>query len=100
EDHVGDDVDVPETAAEAADQHEAELQQPVGQAADVHEIRGEDEQRDREQDVAVEQPVENLLGGGAEVEPRQQQIEDRGYDHRMTDRQAERAEQNDRDDAE
>ena len=55
--------------------------------------------RNREQDVAVEQPVEDLLGGGAEVETRQQQIEDRAGDHGMADRQAEGAEQNDRDDA-
>ena len=67
-----------EAAAEAPDQHEAELQQPVGEAADIHQVGRQDEQRDREQHVAVEQAVEDLLGGGAEIEPRQQQIEDRG----------------------
>ena len=68
-DHVGDDVDVAKATAKTADQDEAELQQPIGQAADVHQVGGEDEQRDREQHVAVEQAVEDLLGGCAEIEP-------------------------------
>ncbi len=98
-DHVGNDVDVTQTAAKTADQNETELQQPIRQAADVHQVGGEDEQRNRQQDVAVEQAVEDLLGGGAEIEPGQQQIEDRGDDHRMADRQAKRSETDDGDDA-
>ena len=47
---------------------EAELQQPVGQAADIHQVGRQDEQRDCEQDVAVEQPVEDLLGSSSEIE--------------------------------
>ena len=53
-----------------------------------------------EQDVAVEQAVEDLLGGGAEIETGEQKVQDRRRDHRVPDRQAERAEQDDRDDAE
>ena len=101
EDHVRDDVDVAEAAAEATDQHEAEAQQTVGQPADVHQVGGEDEQRNREQDVAVEQAVEDLLGGGAEVETRQ--AADRGSSRRSSNgRSAGRAtpSSNDRDDAE
>ena len=94
-DHIGDDVDVAQPAAKTADQDEAELKQPVGQAADVHQIGGEDEKRDRQQDVAVEQAVEDLLGRGAEIETRQQEIEDRGGDHGVPDRQAERAQEDD-----
>ena len=58
EDDVRHHVDVPEPAAEAADEHEAELQQPVGEAAGVHQVGGEDEQRHRQQHVAVEQAVQ------------------------------------------
>ena len=99
EDDVGHDVDVAEAAAEAADQHEAELEQPVGQAAGVHEVGGEDEQRHRQQHVAVEQAVQDLLGGGAEVEARTGEVEDRGADHRQPDRQAEEREHDQHDDA-
>ena len=44
EDDVGHHVDVAETAAEASDEQEAEFEQPVGQAAAVHEFGREDEQ--------------------------------------------------------
>ena len=89
------DVDVAEAAAEAPDQHVAEAQQVVGHLADVHQLGGEQEQRHREQHVAVVQAVEDLLGRGAEVEACEQQIEDRAGDHRIADRQAEQAEAHD-----
>ena len=55
--------------------------------------------RHRQQHVAVEEPVEDLLGGGAEVEPRNEQVEDRGADHRQPDRQAQDRQHDQDDDA-
>ena len=97
--HVRDHVDVAEATAKATDKHKTELQQAVSQATDVHQVGSQDEQGNSEQDVRIEQPIEDLFGSGAEVETRQQQIQDRAGDHGMADRQAQDAEQNDRDDA-
>ena len=47
EDDALQDVDLGEAAAEAADQRVAERHEPVGHAADVHELGGQDEQRHR-----------------------------------------------------
>ena len=91
------DVDVAKPAAEAAHQHVAEAQQMVRHLADVHQLGREQEQRDREQHVAVVKAVEDLLGGGAEVEAGKQEIEDRARDHRIADRQAEQSEPKDHD---
>ena len=99
EDDVRHDVDVPEAAAKASHEHEAELQQPVGEAAGVHQVGGEDEQRHRQQHVAVEEAVQDLLGRGAEIEPGEEQVEDRRADHRQADRQAERRQHDQHDDA-
>ncbi len=88
-----------ETAAEATHQHQAELEQAIGQAAAVHQVGGQDEQRHRQQHIAVEQPVQDLLTRGAEVEAGDQQVEDRRADHRQPDRQSERGQRNQRNDA-
>ena len=87
-----------EAAAEATDQHQAEAQQAVGQGADIHQVGGEDEERDRQQYVAVEQAVEQLLRRGAGIEAGQQQVKDGGQDHRMADRQAHESQRDDGDD--
>ena len=94
------DVDLRQAAAEAADDRVAEVQQPVGHRADVHQLGGQDEQRHGEDDVVGVHAVEELLGGGAHVEAGKQQIEDRAGDHRMADRQAEEGQRRDRDDRE
>ena len=99
EDDALHDVDVAEAAAEPADQHVAEAQQLVGHLADVHQLGREQEQRHREQDVAVVEAVQDLLGRGAEIEAGEQQIEDRAGDHRIADRQSEQAEPQDGEDA-
>ncbi|MEO8057104.1 MAG: hypothetical protein ABI671_02180 [Burkholderiales bacterium] len=49
--------------------------------------------------AAVEEPIEDLLGGSAEVEPGNQQVEDRGADHRQPDRQAQHRQDDPDDDA-
>ena len=92
------DVDLRQAAAEAADHGVAEVQQPLGHRADVHQLRREDEQRHGEDDVVGIHAVEQLLGGGAHVEAGEQQIEDRAGDHGVADRQPEEGERGDRDD--
>ena len=59
EDDALHDVDVSEAAAEAPDERVAEAQQPLRDAADVHELGGEDEQRNGQQHVAAVHAVES-----------------------------------------
>ncbi len=99
EDDVRHDIDVTEAAAKPADKHKTEFQKPIGEASAVHQIRGEDEQRHRQQNVAVEQTVQDLLAGGPKVEARDEQIEHRRADHRQADRQPEQRERDQDDDA-
>ncbi len=98
EDDALHDVDVRKAAAEPADDGVAEAQQALGHRADVHQLRGQDEQRHGEDDVVGVHAVQELLGGRSHVEPGQQQIEDRAGDHGVPDRQAEEGKRGDRDD--
>ena len=75
----------------SANQDKAKLQQPVGQAPDIHQIGRENEKRDCQKNVGVGQPVEDLLGGGSEIETCEQQIKDRACNNRVADRQTQRA---------
>ena len=83
------DIDLRQSAPEAADQRIAEAQQPFRHAARVHQLGGEDEQRNGEQDVARIHAVEQLLRGRPHVETGEIEVEDRSADHGMADRQAE-----------
>ena len=47
------DVDLREAAREVADQRARQRHQPVGDAADVHQVRGQQEERHRQQDERV-----------------------------------------------
>ena len=100
EDDALHDVDVGEAAAEAPDERVAEAQQPFRDAADGHELGGEDEQRNGQQHEAGVHAVGKLLGGGPHVEAGQEEIENRSADHGVPDRQPEQAEGDDRHDAE
>ena len=91
---------MPEPTAQAPDEDEAEAQQPIGEAAGVHQVGREDEQGHREQHVAAVEAVQDLLGRGARVEPGDEQVEDGGADHREADGQSERRERHQHDDAE
>ncbi len=62
-------VDLRKPARPMADHRARQLQQPVGRAADVHQVRGEQEERHREQDERVV-GVEGLLHQVHRVEPR------------------------------
>ena len=66
EEHVCEDIHVGEAAGKPADDDLGEGDQPVGDAAAVHEITREDEERNREQGKAVEAGGEALGddGGG------------------------------------
>jgi hypothetical protein len=50
--HVRDDVHMPQAAADMTDQVLAELKQPAGHAAGIHQVAGKDEKRDRQQGEA------------------------------------------------
>ena len=67
EDQRCDDVDVTEPAAEAAHGGHAELQQPLGDGAGIHDVGGDDEQRHGEQDEALVEPVHQHLAGNADA---------------------------------
>ena len=88
EDHVGDHVDVAKSAAEAPDEREAEFQQPFRDRPRVHDVGGGDEQRDGEQQEAVEETLDHLLGGEPEILPLEHEIDDRGHDHGERNRRA------------
>src|SRR3989449_5719701 len=94
------DVDVSEAAAEAPDERVAEVEQPFRDAADGHELGGEDEQRYRQQHEAVVHAVGKLLGGGADIEAGHEKKENRNPDHRVPDREPEQGEGDDLHDAE
>ena len=103
--HAGEDdalhhVHLGEAAAVAPDERVAPAQQPIHDAAGIHELCGEDEERDREQQVARVHAVQELLGGRPHVEAREIEIQHRARDHRVPDRQAEQAQGDDRQDAE
>jgi hypothetical protein len=83
-------------AAEAPDQCVAEGHQPFRDAAGGHELRGEHEQRNRQQHEAVVHAVAKLFGGSPRIETGQEEIENRPADHRVADRQSEQAEGDDR----
>jgi hypothetical protein len=87
---------VREPSSIATDQRVAESQQPIHDASGVHEFRGEDEQRNGEQQVARVHAIQKLLRGRPHVEPGQPQVEHRAPDHRVPDRQPEQAQGDDR----
>ena len=64
-------------------------------AAGAHERGGEDEQRDRKKQLACHHAVQQLLGRGPHVEPRDEQPEDGPADHRVGDRQSDQAQADD-----
>ena len=87
-DQVGDDVDVAEPAAEAADDRHAELEQALADRAGVHDVGGGDEQRHREQHEAVVEALDVLLGGERQVLAVDREVGDRRHDHGQRDRRA------------
>ena len=94
-----DDVDMAEAASETANQHVAKAQELVRHLADVHQLGGEQKERYCEQNVAVVQAVQDLLGRRSQIEVGEQEIEDRAGDHRIADRQSEQAKPQDGADA-
>ena len=69
-----------ESAAKAPDGGDAELQQPLGDGACVHDVRSDDEQRHREQDEAVVEALQDLLAGERDVLAGDRQVDERAED--------------------
>src|SRR5262245_40059571 len=82
---------MPKTTAEPANQHVAKAQKLIRHVADVHQLGREQEKRHCEQNIAGIETVQDLLGGGPEIETRQQQIEDGAGYHRIADRESKQA---------
>ena len=66
-DEAGHDIDMTKTAAEPADKRHAEMQQPVGNRAGIHDISGHDEKRYRQKQKPVEQPLHHGFTGDGDV---------------------------------
>ncbi len=69
EEHRQHDVDLREAARQVADHRPRPVEQPVGDAAGVHQVGGEQEERHREQQERVERR-EHRRDDDGEVEPR------------------------------
>jgi hypothetical protein len=52
----------------------------------VHQLRGKDEERDRQQHEAAAQPLQELFGGDRKVLAVDHEVDDRARDHRVADR--------------
>src|SRR5690606_6358295 len=100
EDDADEDVDLREAAAEATDEHLAEVEQAVRDAAGVHDVRSQDEQRHRQQHEGIIEPVEDLLAEQADVAPGREKIGDGGHDDGQGHRHAEDGEADEGDERE
>ena len=98
-DQADQDIDLRQATAEAADNRLAEVEQPVADGAFIHDIGGDDEQRHCQDDEAVVDALDDLLGGETQVLPGDRQIDDGGDDHRMRDRRADGGQTEQRDQA-
>ena len=85
---VGEHVDVPEPAAEMADQRGRERDQLLGDAADIHHAGRQHEERDREQQV-VERIDHALRHGKQRQLALRQERHEGAEDQRIDDRHAE-----------
>ena len=89
-DDRGDDRDVAEAAVAVADQRQREIDDPLGQPAGVHQLAGEQEERDRQQHERVG-AVEDLLRDDlAVVDAEVRHQRDAADDQRERDRHADR----------
>ena len=77
-----------ETAPETADEGDTELEQPVGDRAGVHDVRGDDEQRHGEQHEAAVEAVHQNLACNAHALTAGGQINQRADDDGIGDRRA------------
>ena len=88
EDQRGDDVDVAQPAAEAADHGDTEVQQSVRDRDGVHDIGRDDKQRHAEQHEALENALDDLLARQREVHARNAEVDQRSQQDRVADRGA------------
>ena len=66
----------------SSDHRRAEGQQPLDHAARVHDVGDEDEQRHRDQQIAVVEPVHRLVDDEADILVGRHQIGEAGRQHR------------------
>ena len=85
---TGYDVYMREAAAKPSNHGLGESEQPLNNAARVHHVGDEDEERHREQKVAVVKAVHRLIDDEADILMRRQKIADAGRDHALADRRA------------
>jgi hypothetical protein len=86
EDHRADDVDVTEAALHPSDQRQCEVVDAVGDPRVVHQVAGQDEERDREQREAVEPADHPVHDYHRRRAAGQQDVDERRARHRDGDR--------------
>ena len=85
ENHRADDVHLRETALHPADKRQREGIDAPGDAGDVHEVAGEDEERHREQRKALDASDHALRGNDVGRDAIENEVEQRGNRHRYGD---------------
>ena len=88
-------VDLSQAAGEPTDDGVAEAHEPVHDAARTHDGRGQDEQRDRQQQEALVGAVEKLLGHSAHVHALEEQVQDGATEHDLAHGNTQQAEHED-----
>ena len=74
-----------EPAAEAADDGDAEGQEPLADRAGIHDGGGDNEERHGQDDEAVVETLDDLLGGEAQILALYREIDDGCHQHRIGD---------------
>ena len=75
-------------ALEAADNGDAEIQQPVRDRPRIHDVGGDDKQRHSQQDRTAIKPLQDLFTGQRDIKSRQTEIHNRGQQNGIPDRRA------------
>ena len=78
---VGHHVELRQSTGVAADQGQAEGEQPRGDAARIHQVGDEDEQRHGDQQIRVVQPVHRLIDNQAHILMRREQVGEPAGEH-------------------
>ena len=77
-----------EAATEPPDKCHAEMQKPVGNRAGIHDIGGHDEQRNRQKQKPVKQPLDHGFTGDGNVLTSNAEIDNHPDDDGIGDRRA------------
>ncbi len=77
-----------QTAPEAPDRGDTEVEQSSRDRAGVHDVRRHDEQRHRQQDETLVEALEDLLARKGEIEAGEAEIDQRRQDDGVADRRS------------